>query len=146
MPMTRRSRRPRPELELRVMVDGLVVIGPAQAMLLEAIRSTGSIAAAQRQIGASNAYVWKLVAAMNEVFSPPLVDPIRGGARGGGAMLTDQGLKVLDSFRWLEGLTQAKGHAELLVISRAAGHGAARQECGRRTVDICHGEAKTTFD
>jgi molybdenum-dependent DNA-binding transcriptional regulator ModE len=32
------------------MVDGQVVIGPVQAMLLEAIRATGSIAAAQRQI------------------------------------------------------------------------------------------------
>src|ERR1700678_954258 len=83
MPMTRRNRRPRPDLELRIMVDGQMVIGPVQAMLLEAIRSTGSIAAAQRQMGASYAHVWKLVAAMNEIFSPPLVDPIRGGARGG---------------------------------------------------------------
>ena len=109
------------------MVDGQMVIGPVQAMLLEAIRSTGSIAAAQRQMGTSYAHVWKLVAAMNEVFSPPLVDPIRGGARGGGAILTEQGHKVLDSFRRLEGLTKAKGHAELLVISRAAGHAAAGQ-------------------
>jgi molybdate transport repressor ModE-like protein len=35
---------------------------------------------------------------MNEVFAPPLVEPIRGGARGGGAILTEQGHKVLDSF------------------------------------------------
>lgn len=110
------------------MADGQVVIGPVQAMLLEAIRSTGSIAAAQRQIGASYAHVWKLVAAMNQVFSPPLVDPIRGGARGGGAILTEQGQMVLDSFRRLEGLTKAEGHVELLVISMAAGHAVARQE------------------
>jgi molybdate transport system regulatory protein len=72
--MTRRNRRTGPDLELRVMVDGQVAIGPVQAMLLEAIRSTGSIAAAQRQIGASYAHVWKLMAAMNKAFTPPLVD------------------------------------------------------------------------
>jgi molybdate transport system regulatory protein len=128
MRMTRRNRRPRSDLELHVMVDGQEVIGPVQAMLLEAIRSTGSIAAAQRQIGASYAHVWKLVAAMNEAFSPPLVEPIRGGARGGGATLTEQGHKVLDSFRRLEDLSKTEGHAELLVISRAASHAEARQQ------------------
>lgn len=120
--MTRRNRHLRPDLEIHVAVDGQVVIGPVQATLLEAIRSTGSIAAAQRQIGASYAHVWKLVAAMNEAFSPPLVDPIRGGARGGGAILTEQGHKVLDSFRSLESLSKSEGHAELRVISRAANH------------------------
>jgi molybdate transport system regulatory protein len=126
--MTRRNRRVRSDLDLRVMVDGQMVIGPVQAALLEAIRTTGSIAAAQRQIGASYAYVWKLVAAMNETFAPPLVEPIRGGARGGGAMLTEQGHKVLDSFRRLEDQSKARGHAELLVISRAASHAVVKQE------------------
>ena len=88
--MTRRNGRPRTDLELRVTMDGQVIIGPLQAMLLEEIRITGSIAAAQRRLGASYAYVWRLVAAMNAIFSPPLVDPIRGGARGGGAILTAQ--------------------------------------------------------
>ena len=126
--MTRRNRRLRPDLELRVMVDGQIVLGPVQAMLLEAIHTTGSIAAAQRQIGASYPHVWKLVAAMNEAFCPPLVDPIRGGARGGGAMLTEQGRKVLDSFRRLEGLSKTNGHAELRVISQATSPGITKPE------------------
>jgi molybdate transport system regulatory protein len=128
MPMTRRDRRARPDLELRVMVDGQMVIGPVQAALLEAIRSTGSISAAHRHIGASYAHVWKLVAAMNEAFSPPLVEPIRGGARGGGAILTQQGQKVLDSYRRLEDLSKAQGNADLLVIGRAASHAGVKQE------------------
>jgi molybdate transport system regulatory protein len=126
--MTWRKRPLKPDLELRVMVDGQFVIGPIQAMLLEAIDSTGSISAAQRQLGASYPHVWKLVAAMNEAFSPPLVDPIRGGARGGGAMLTEQGRKVLESFRRLEGLSKTKGYAELLVISQAASAAFAKRE------------------
>ena len=69
-------------------MDGNVIIGPIQAMLLEAMNSSGSIAAAHRELGISYAHVWKLVTAMNQTFSPPLVEPIRGGARGGGAILT----------------------------------------------------------
>jgi len=125
--MRRRSRRSNPVLELRVVVDGRVAIGPVQAMLLEAIRATGSIAAAQRHIGTSYAHAWKLVMAMNEMFSMPLVEPNRGGIRGGGAMLTEQGHKVLDSFRRLETRSKTEGQAELLVISRAAGHAAAKK-------------------
>ena len=63
-----------------------MVIGPIQATLIEAIGATGSIAAPQRQIGGSYAHVLKLVVAMNKVFAPPLVEPTRDGARGGGAI------------------------------------------------------------
>lgn len=123
--MTRHNRRPQPDLELRVVMNGALAIGPVQAMLLEEIRDTGSIAAAQRRLGASYPHVWKLVAAMNEMFSPRLVDPLRGGTGGGGAILTSQGRKVLASYRRLERLSQAGGSAELLVIARAARHAAA---------------------
>jgi molybdate transport system regulatory protein len=126
--MAGRSQRTKPDLELRVMVGGRMLIGPVQALLLETIHATGSIAAAQRHIGASYAHIWKLVAAMNEAFAPPLVEPVRGGARGGGAMLTEQGRKVLDSFRRLEDLSKARGHEQLLVIGQAASHAAAKQE------------------
>jgi molybdate transport system regulatory protein len=126
--MTKRNRRFKPDLELRVTIDGQVMIGPIQAKLLEAIRSTGSISAAHRKLGISYAHVWKLVAAMNEIFDPPLVDPIRGGTRGGGAILTKQGIKILDSFRHLEGLSKAQGVAELLVIGRAASHAVANDQ------------------
>ena len=101
-------------------IDGQVIIGPIQAMLLEAIRSTGSIPAAHRELGISYAHVWKLVAAMNQVFSPPLVDPIRGGARGGGALLTQQGHKVLSSYRRMEELSRDLVRNEMLVIGRAS--------------------------
>ena len=46
--MTKRNRRLKSDLELRVTIDGQVIIGPIQAMLLDAIRSTGSISAAHR--------------------------------------------------------------------------------------------------
>jgi molybdate transport system regulatory protein len=117
--MTKRNRRFKLDLDLRVTIDGQVLIGPIQAMLLEAIRRTGSISAAHRELGITYTHVWKLVAAMNRVFSPPLVNPIRGGAKGGGALLTQQGHNVLSSYRRMEELLRDLAHIELLVIGRA---------------------------
>jgi molybdate transport system regulatory protein len=106
--MTKRDRRNGLDLQLRIVMNGAIVIGPVQAALLEAICNTGSIAAAQRRLGSSYAHVWKLVAAMNATFFPPLVDPIRGGSRGGGAILTRQGHTVLAAFRHLERLARSR--------------------------------------
>ena len=117
--MTKRNRRFKLDLDLRVTIDGQVLIGPIQAMLLEAIRRTGSISAAHRELGITYAHVWKLVTAMNRVFSPPLVNSIRGGAKGGGALLTQQGHKVLSSYRRMEELLRDLARTELLVIGRA---------------------------
>jgi molybdate transport repressor ModE-like protein len=60
--------------------------------------------------------------------APPLVDPIRGGARGGGAILTQQGHTVLNSYRRLEEQSRDLARTQLLVIGRAAGHGGERLE------------------
>jgi molybdenum-dependent DNA-binding transcriptional regulator ModE len=67
---------------------------------------------------------------------------MRGGSRGGGATLTEQGHKVLDSFRRLEDLSKAQGRGELLVIGRAASHAVAKQESRRRFGGIYHGETQ----
>jgi hypothetical protein len=43
-------------------------------------------------------------------------------------MLTEQGQKVLDSFRRLANMSKTPGQYELLVIGRAVSHAVARQE------------------
>jgi molybdate transport system regulatory protein len=120
--MTRHLRHAVPVLELRVVVNDTLTIGPVQATLLENIREMGSMSAAARRLGISYAHAWKLVAAMNAAFVPPVVEPVRGGSKGGGAILTRQGQNVLDSFRRLERLSRSQGSAELLIIGRATGH------------------------
>jgi molybdenum-dependent DNA-binding transcriptional regulator ModE len=51
--------RPSPDIELRVKPGGTVAFGPTQADLLEAILLTGSISAAQRQLGFGYVYAWR---------------------------------------------------------------------------------------
>jgi molybdate transport system regulatory protein len=77
-----------------------VPLGPGKADLLEAIRQTGSMAAAARELGMSYQRAHDLVATMNAQFTAPLVAPAKGGARGGGSMLTALGEAVLA--RYLE--------------------------------------------
>lgn len=129
--MAKLCRHPKPELELRVVVNGKVAVGPIQAVVLEGIRDCGSISGAQRRLGATYAHVWKLVATMNDRFSPPIVAVARGGTKGGGASLTPQGHQVLGAFRALERLLLLQGLPELRVVSQATASAMARTKAVR---------------
>jgi molybdate transport repressor ModE-like protein len=118
--------RPGLDVELRVTLDGAVAFGPAQAALLEAILLTGSINAARRHLGFGYVHAWKLVAAMNHRFSPPLVDIARGGSKGGGARVSKQGHEVLMAYCRMERALLAEGYAELHLIDDAARAGQVR--------------------
>ncbi|MEX2518769.1 MAG: LysR family transcriptional regulator [Paracoccaceae bacterium] len=78
------------------------MLGPGKADLLELIAETGSISAAGRRMGMSYKRAWSLVEVMNAIFRAPLVVSSRGGAKGGGAALTDEGVAVLAAYRRVE--------------------------------------------
>lgn len=86
----------------RVQVKHAVAIGPGKADVLQAIAETGSMAEAGRRLGMSYQRVWSLVRAMNGDFIEPLVVTQRGGTAGGGAGLTDMGVKALAIYRVIE--------------------------------------------
>ena len=91
-----------PEFRIRVIFGALGMLGPGKADLLERIRDTGSIAAAGREMGMSYKRAWQLVDTLNAMFRDPLVERTRGGAKGGGAHVTEAGLCVLQEYRALE--------------------------------------------
>ncbi len=90
------------DLKLRLEFDNGLVMGPGKAALLEAIAREGSIAAAGRALGMSYKRAWGLVEEMNAGFADPVVIGLRGGVKGGGAMVTGAGARVLARFRALE--------------------------------------------
>ncbi len=110
-------------LHLRVVLrDGSgrpAAFGPGKADLLAAIAETGSIAAAGRRLGMSYKRAWSLVEALNAMFRGTLVDAAKGGAHGGGAVLTPLGTRILDAYRALEVASARAGQAPLAVIRRA---------------------------
>lgn len=87
---------------LRIMLDDEIALGPGKVDLLEAIRASGSISAAGKQLGMSYRRAWLLVDSMNRCFRSPLVDTTTGGTAGGGAVLSALGEEVLQQYHTLE--------------------------------------------
>jgi molybdate transport system regulatory protein len=104
-------------LFIRVMLAEGQPFGPGKAALLEAIRDTGSIAAAGRRMGMSYQRAWDLVAALNTHFREPVVARAKGGARGGGAGLTPFGEQVLAAYREVEALAAAAASERLAWLA-----------------------------
>jgi molybdate transport system regulatory protein len=91
-----------PRLRIRIVFGDAEMIGPGKAELLERIDRCGSIAAAGREMGMSYKRAWQLIGMLNAMFEDPIVESTRGGAGGGGAVLTDTGRRVLTLYRALE--------------------------------------------
>lgn len=105
-----------PTLRFRIHFGDEAMLGPGKADLLDRIRQTGSIAAAGRSMNMSYKRAWMLVEEMNAAFREPLVSSARGGARGGGASLTDAGVQVLAHYRKLEEIMAEAGAARIRAL------------------------------
>lgn len=110
---------PKAVAHLRIEIGPDAIIGPGKADLLDAIAATGSIAAAGARLGMSYARAWRLAREMNDGFSAPLVERTRGGAGGGGAVLTPLGGRVLAAYRRMQGKAEAAVAPEVRALRRA---------------------------
>jgi molybdate transport system regulatory protein len=77
-----------------------IALGPGKADLLDAIRRSGTISGAARDLGMSYRRSWLLVEAMNRCFARPLV--ATSPWRRKGAALTQEGERVLELYRQIE--------------------------------------------
>ena len=92
--------------------------GAGKVALLESIDETGSISAAGRAHQMSYRRAWLLVDELNQLFATPLVAAHHGGAKGGGAALTDQGRRIVALYRDAEAKMRAAAQGELDAIER----------------------------
>ncbi len=74
------------------------LLGIGRVELLEKIKETGSIANAAKLMKMSYRQAWQMVTEMNERSNKPLVEKQLGGKSGGGTIVTQAGLKVIDEF------------------------------------------------
>lgn len=100
-------------LTLRVDLGAHGALGPGKIRLLELIDEHGSITLAGRAMGMSYRRAWLLVEDMNRCFRQPLVETSTGGARGGGARLTDNGRDVLARYAAMEQAALAAAQADM---------------------------------
>lgn len=88
-------------------------IGPGKIALLEAVGREKSISAAARAIGMSYRRAWVLIDQVNQVTGQPVVETRMGGRRGGGAVLTEAGYRLVDDFRRLQDNAEARLQEDL---------------------------------
>ncbi len=93
-----------PQLRFRVRItDGdSIAVGPGKIALLEAVAQTGSITAAAKQLDMSYRRAWLLLDELNRSLCEPAVDSAKGGAAGGGSVLTDAGRELVALYRRIE--------------------------------------------
>ncbi len=108
---------PKIHFRLRVVKGDDIAIGPGKVDLLEAIGATGSITAAAKALGMSYRRAWLLVDTMNRCFAQPVVAAETGGARGGGAQLTDVGADVVRRYRSIEARAAKAAAADPAALS-----------------------------
>jgi molybdate transport system regulatory protein len=89
-------------LVIRIDFDSDRRLGPGKIALLEAIGTTGSIAAAGRGFGMSYRRAWLLTDELNRTFDMPLIEAHGGGRSGGGTNLTPLGARVVELYRTAE--------------------------------------------
>jgi molybdate transport system regulatory protein len=103
-------------LRLRILFGSNAMLGPGKADLLDRIHETGSITAAGAAMGMSYKRAWGLVETLNATFREPVVVTARGGAKGGGARLTETGLAVLGHYRQIEARLREGSEADLVAL------------------------------
>lgn len=100
-------------------------IGPGKVALLEAIQRTGSISAAARSLGMSYRRGWLLVEEINEALREPAVTAAMGGRRGGGAIVTPAGARLVQHYRAIEASARDAAGGEFRAIGKLIRRGKA---------------------
>ena len=105
-------------LTVRIDFGAERALGPGKIRLLEAIGKTGSISRAGRSLGMSYRRAWLLVEEINRTLREPAVTAESGGARGGGAVVTAVGERVVDLYRIIESQARTAAGGEFRAIGR----------------------------
>ena len=117
-------------LTIRIDLSDHGAIGPGKIRLLELVGESGSISAAGRAMKMSYRRAWMLVAGVNRCFRTPVVETQLGGARGGGAALTDLGHDLIARYRAIERAATKASAVDLAALDAA--QAPRRPTAGRR--------------
>ena len=83
-------------------IDGEQMLGPGRVELLERIQVSGSLRQAALQMKMSYKQAWDMINHLNSHFDAPVVISHRGGKGGGKAIVTEQGVQLIQEFHQLQ--------------------------------------------
>jgi molybdate transport system regulatory protein len=107
-------------LTIRIDFDGGEAFGPGKARLLELIEEQGSIRGAAAAMNMSYRHAWLLLQAVEDTFGAPVISTATGGAKGGGAKLTELGKTIVARYRAIETHAARATAGELNELMKAA--------------------------
>lgn len=132
----------KPHAHVRLDFSGTCSIGPGKVSLLEGIERSGSLSAAARTLGMSYRRAWLLLHSMNEAFQHPVVELNVGGKDGGGAALTEFGLRLATDYRAFESAVEELA-ADTFAAVRPSGRPGKDSSSTRRPVVRTRTKRKT---
>jgi molybdate transport repressor ModE-like protein len=97
---------------------GRLPVGRDRIAMLRAVAAHGSITAAAKALGYSYKAVWDGLAAINNLLPRPALQTQSGGRGGGGAILTDDGYRLVAAFQRLEGGSRRSPRASRARVRR----------------------------
>jgi molybdate transport system regulatory protein len=121
-----------PVIRFRIDFAANSYVGPGKIDLLEAIRDSGSLSQAARDLGMSYRRAWLLIDSFKAAFREPVTLATTGGKGGGGVALTRFGEELVASYRALEREFSKLAARRLRIISAAVARTAPKTAASRR--------------
>jgi len=90
------------DVHLSVRSNGKFLVGRDRIRILEAVAEHRSITKAAKAVGFSYKAAWDAVAAINNLLPSPAFRTRAGGRSGGGAEVTEEGRRLIETFNRLE--------------------------------------------
>jgi len=121
-----------PVIRFRIDFAANSYVGPGKIDLLEAIRDSGSLSQAARDLGMSYRRAWLLINSFKAAFREPVTVATTGGKGGGGVALTKFGEELVECYRALEREFAVLAARRLRIINSAVTRTAAKTAAARR--------------
>lgn len=89
----------KPNWKLWLEYDGEYVFGPGAYAILRMIQKEGTITKGAKALGMSYRYAWGVIRKIEKTLGVKILETFKGGPEGGGgARITDFGLKLMNLF------------------------------------------------
>ena len=88
-----------PRVEVKLELEGKAILNDRIAAVLEGIEKYGSLLAASRRSGIPYSRAWDGIAKLERILGDKVIEPKKGGRKGGGAKLTPLGKAILEEYR-----------------------------------------------
>jgi molybdate transport system regulatory protein len=119
-------------LTVRIDFEGSESFGPGKVRLLELIDDLGSIRSAAAAMNMSYRHAWLLLQAVEDTFGAPVISTATGGAKGGGARLTELGRTLVAKYRSIETQAAKATAGDLTELTKASSGPATPERGGKR--------------